>query len=422
MKKTLDTLLTECESGNRILAHGVTVSNDSHRTRLNNHDLIIGGSGSGKTTGYVCPNLNNPHGSIVVSDTKGRLYKLYASSLRKKGYTVRVIDFISPKKSEGYNPLSYIRRDSDGSLVEADIKKLAAIIAPSLDQYEPFWDYASQRYISMLIGYVLEALPEDEHTMMNVVRLHQEFLAGPGRELFESLSEANPDSYAARKYKMLKKASDAERTWASIMEFVNSALDCFDCNDFRSIFENSNTINLHSIGRKKTAVFLNSSDNDTSYHILCNIFNAQLIQVLIEDADKTRDGRLPVPTRIILDDFAASAKIDNFDKYISILRSRDISVSIILQSISQIENMYGHSNATTIMNNCDHILYLGGGNDLETADFIANHINRTRNTVLGLDNDSAILITRGRPSEVVEKVKPSHPETGLCREHGEEPA
>ncbi len=153
MNNKLDTLLKENSKGYRYLAKGVTVTNDGYESGLNNNDLIIGGSGSGKTTGYVCVNLNNPTGSMVVSDTKGNLYRKYADGLRKKGYDVKVLDFVNPEASVPYNPLAFIQKESD-------IKKVALNIIPqNLDNTALYWTRAASRYSSSLIGYFLDALP-----------------------------------------------------------------------------------------------------------------------------------------------------------------------------------------------------------------------------------------------------------------------
>ena len=106
-----------------------------------------------------------------------------------------------------------------------------------------------------------------------------------------------------------------------------------------------------------------------------------------------------------MDDFAASAKIPDFDKIISVIRSRDISVSIILQSMTQLEAMYSHAEANTIINNCDHILYLGS-QDLQTAEFIGSRIFKTSDAVLCTPRDKAILITTGEKAVTVDKIKP----------------
>ena len=415
-KNTNTSNISKIEKKNQfILARDVALSNDGYATRLNGNVLCIGSAGSGKTTGLVAPNLNNAVDSIVVQDTKCQLFDKFHKKLFSEGYKVFLVDFVNPENSHGYNPLEYIRRRQDGTYVEKDIKKLATLIMPTLDASEPFWEKAASRYIAMLIAFTLEALPEEEHTLMSVVKLHQNYNDSTQRILLD-WAQDNPESYAARKYKMLCSSSKADKMWNSIMEFANEALDPFDCAEFRRIFEAENTIDLHQLSKEKCALFINVSDNDSSYGVLANTLNAQLIQTLLEDADKTPEGRLPVPCRIILDDFAAAAgQIPDFDKTISVIRSRGISVSIMVQSISQLNTMYGEDKAKTICNNCDTIMYLGGGHDLDTANLIAHHANMTQHSVFDLPLNKAILIQRGHGCKLVDKIQPTDAITGLCK-------
>lgn len=399
--------------GERIIANGIRVSNNNRLTGLNGHDLIIGGSSSGKTTGYICSNLNNPHGSLVVQDTKGQLFKQFSASLKRKNYKIIVFDFVDPEKSCPYNPLCYIRRLKDGSPVERDIKKLAVQLTPTLDRNEPFWEKACTRYICMLIAYVLEALPSDEHHMGSVVAVHRLLQEPLGKALLNEWAQESPESYSARKFKMLAGSMVADRMWGSIIEFVNEVLDPFDCSEYSRMFLNPNSWDIREAGRRPCAVFINTSDHDPSYGILTSTLYSQILQVLLDEADAQKEGCLKVPVRLFLDDFASAASINGFDKIISIIRSRNLSVSILLQSLSQLESKYSQSEACTIINNCDHILYLGGGHDLRTAEFIANQINKTAHTILTLPRDKAILITSGDEPLIVDKIKPDNPIAGL---------
>lgn len=390
--------------GHRHLSAEIMISNDTRMTALNNNDLIVGSTGSGKTGGYVVPNLSDPHGSLVVSDTKGRLHHMYRDFLESKGYKVRVIDFINPECSEGYNPLRYIRKHEDGSPYERDIQTLATMMVPVQDTHEPFWEMAASRYLAALIGYVIEALPENEQTMKSVCRLHQEY-SSSGQYLIAEWNIDHPNSYTAKRFKVLEATESADRMRACINEFANAALEPFDYKEFSSVFENPVFLDLTSLGDEKTVLFLITSDNDPSFDLFTNIFHAQLLQTLICEADKHKNGQLTVPVRIILDDFAASAKLPDFARTISIIRSRNISVSIILQSMSQLSALYGACDADTILNNCDHILYLGG-HDLNTTKFISTHIDKPLSSILRLPTNKAILITHGEGGTIVNKSIP----------------
>jgi len=397
--------------GTRKLANGIEVSNNTFETGLNNNDLIIGGSGSSKTGSIVFNLLLNPCGSLVVSDTKGLLYRRFANYLEKEGYVVQNIDFINPKNGMGYNPLDYVRRDEDGKLVESDVKKLASTLMPHLDKDEPFWEKSATRYICMLLGFVLEALPHEEQNMISVLRLHREVLGGAGMQMLKKWTSEHSNSYCNKKYKEMSNTTSAEKTWACITEFANEGLESFGYSDFYPIFSNENSVDLRQLGERKTVLFLKGSDNDTSFHILSTIFFNQLLQVLIESADNRPTGRLKVPTRIVLDDFAASAAIDNFDNVISIIRSRDISVSIVIQSMSQLKSKYSEEEADSILNNCDHIMYMAG-KDYETSRLIANYLNKPIHTVLNLPKNKAVLISSGEGGQIVDKLRSYY----VCKE------
>lgn len=389
----------------RILAQGTTISNDTRITGLNNNDLIIGSSGSGKTGGYVIPNLQNITGSMVVSDTKGQLEKLFKKELKQKGYKVLSLNVVDPLKSCGYNPLKGIRRHKDGSYCEQDVLTLANNIMPTLDSQDPFWERAAASQIAFYIAYCLDALEPEEQNMITVCDLHRAFISPRGILPFEAWAETHPDTFSAKKFRMLRGISSVEKTSSCIYEFVNRGLELFDFKEARKIFESSESIDIASLGREKTVLFLNVSDTDSTFDRIVNIFYTQALQVLCSEADKTASGRLKVPVRIVMDDFAASAKIPDFEKIISVIRSREISVSLVLQSLTQLESMYKKADATTIINNCDHLLYLGC-QDLETADFMGARAYKTPESILSLSREKAILITNGEKAKITDKIKP----------------
>lgn len=389
----------------RILAQNIRVSNDTKKTGLNNNDLIIGSSGAGKTGGYVIPNIQNIEGSLVVSDTKGSLKKRFAKELRAAGYNVCTLDFVNPMESCGYDPLKGIRRYRDGSYREQDVISLAAVLMPGLDSKEPFWERSAASYLAFLIAYALEALPEDEQNMCSVCALHRAFIRPKGELSFIKWMDANMDSFASKKYDKLKAIMNADKMWSSILEFANRALEPFDFREIKHMFGNKKCFDIRDLGRKKTVLFLNVSDTDRVFDDVINVFYTQALQLLCAEADKNEDGRLKVPVRIIMDDFAASTRIPDFDKVISVIRSRDISVSLILQSITQLHSMYGEAAATTIINNCDHLLYLGC-QDQKTAAFIGCRAYKTPETILCKPTDKAYLLTNGEKARLVDKIKP----------------
>lgn len=390
----------------RILAHGRTVSNDTWQTGLNNNDLIIGPSGAGKTRGYVKPNILQCSESMVITDTKGALCSDVGTVLEQEGYKVVEINLADCALSPyGYNPLAYIRQDRDGHYMEQDILTLAACMVPIENQDEPYWELSARIYLESAISYVLEALPEEERHLGSVVRLVGEMgRNGKYKKLMVELEVVDPGSFALSRYRLFQSVADnAERTAACIFSFLASKLAPFSFGDAVRIFNNPKRINIKELGRKKTAVFLNISDTDDSMYRLANIFYTQALHTLCNLADKSLGHRLKVPVRFYLDDFASNVVIPDFDRIISVIRSREISVSIIIQSLSQLESLYGQARAMTILNNCDNMLCLGAGRDISTARYISYQVNKPVSAILNTPLDNAWLLTRGGKAEQVAK-------------------
>ncbi|MCR5649731.1 MAG: type IV secretory system conjugative DNA transfer family protein [Lachnospiraceae bacterium] len=466
--------------GKRCLGKGIYISNDSRVTHLNCNDLIIGSSGSCKTGSIVYTQLKTLNdSSLIVADSKNMLYRMFKDELEKKGYKVRVLDFVNPEQSCLYNPLDYIRRNADGSYNEIDIMKAARSLIPdSLDGHDPFWAISGRAVLEFFISYTLSALPEEDHNMYTVSRLYRAYTREMGESAFIDWIEDHPGSFTSNRYTQIKGMQNADKTWSSILGFVNVALypfdvavlhhifdpnmnktdeeeDCdiyddmidefmppdFDCDDFcfddesiedtpeiseadipeeescseEDIYAKETSseeecppreeLKIESLGKEKTVVFLNISDTDHSIDSLVNLFYTQALQTLVSEADKNDAGQLTVPCRIIFDDFASGTTIPDFDKVISVIRSRDIWVTISLQSLSQLESLYSHPKSLTIQNNCDHIVYMGS-NDLSSAEYIGTRAGRVPEVILSMDRKSEYFIEGGKKAVLVDKVPP----------------
>ena len=397
--------MTGVRYGRRILASNIEVSNDTRISGCNNNDIVCGNSGSGKTGGYVIPNIQNIDSSMVVSDTKGQLARRFKGELERKGYRVYILDLVNPMNSCGYNPMAFIRRYPDGSYREQDILSLAHLICPMSQHEEPIWDLSAASYVAFLISYCLETQPEKDRNLVRVGELHRQFARPNGDIQFLEWILENPESFAAKKYYEITANRTAEKMFASILGFVNVSLESYFFREAQCIFAGRESFDIRELGKRRTVLFLNVSDTDRAFDQIVNIFYSQALQVLCAEADANPDGRLAVPVRIIMDDFAASAVIPNFDKIISVIRSRDIYVSLIIQSLSQLESMYTPAVSRTILNNCDHILYLGS-QDIDTAGYIAARASRTPEAVLSMPRDKAYLITAGDRARLVDKIRP----------------
>ncbi len=388
----------------RKITRNFTVESDTRKTHINNNDLIIGASGAGKTGSYVIPYILDTDESFIVTDTKSNLYNNYRTSLENRGFKVYKMDLIDPMNSCGYNPFNYIGKtvvDGKVKYNEKDIVTLANILVPGVNDSDPFWENQARLVIKCLISYVLDAMEDECKNLITVSDVFRLFASEIDSDRYctfmNDFCGANPDSYTARCYNLLVPGFAADRTWGCIEMFVSDALQIFDFDGARSMLSRPSEFNFEDLGKQKCAVFLNVSDTDRSLDKIVNIFYTQAFQTLCKFADSRPDSRLPMPVRIIMDDFASNATIPDFDKLISVIRSREISTSIILQSVSQLNASYSDAQKWSIVNNCDTILYLGG-TDLTTVNYIAERVRKTTEDVMGLELDKAYVIQRGMRS------------------------
>ena len=408
----------------RCLGKGIYISNNTRETHLNNNDLIIGSAGSCKTGSIVYTQLKTlQNSSLIVADSKNMLHRMFKDELEQKGYKVRVLDFVNLEQSCMYNPLDYVRKNADGSYNEIDIMKISRSLIPDrLDGNDPFWAISGRAVLEFFLSYTLSALPKEDHNMYTVSRLYRAFSQEMGENAFLDWIDKHPGTFTANRYAQIRNMRNADRTWSSILGFVNVALYPFDVAALHHIFDpkmyrhykrknqkdvskEREDLNIASIGREKTVVFLNISDTDHSIDSLVNLFYTQALQTLVSEADQQDNGQLTVPCRIIFDDFASGTIIPDFDKIISVIRSRDIWVTISIQSLSQLESLYSHAQSLTIQNNCDHIIYMGS-NDLSSAEYIGTRAGRVPEEVLAMDRTKEYFIEGGKKAMLVDKVPP----------------
>lgn len=397
----------ELRYGERTFANGVTLSEDTRKTGLNNNVLVIGNTGCGKTGSYICSVLKDIQSSVILQDVKGKLYGMFADELMSRGFNVINLDFTDPVKSQGYNPLAAVRRHKDGSIYEQDIKAIAdSISPPSSSHDEPIWDMCSATMIEFMLAYTLEALPEEHHNMIAVSELFHTYIKDHGDIYFLKWIKDHPDSISAKLFYEIQANRAADKMFASYVGFVSAHLQGFTLKEAQVIFSNENPIDLADIGRRKTAVFIKTSDTEHNFDNIVSLFYTQTLQVLCREADNNPDGKLDVPVHMILDDFGAtSAYINDFDKNISTIRSRDIYASLIIQSLSQLETMYKANADKTIINNCDTLLFMGC-NDPDTARMIADRTLKTADSILCMPRNKVYVIMSGRQAILADKIAP----------------
>lgn len=379
-----------------ILAEEQYYSLDCHKTQLNNNVLVVGTSGAGKTRSVVVPNLLMASGSYIVSDPKGNLYKRYKGYLESQGYVVKKLDFTNPEDSVRYNFFEYIRTTQD-------IVKMSHMLTYQQEgtgTKDPFWDEAAKLLLQAAIALFKERGRKIDQNLSNLLKLIgycqvQEDAANsknPCDILFDEHAQKNSDSYAVRQYNKFRVA--ASRTLKSILITVNARLGTYDTPELQKMTARDD-INISSIGRKKTALFVVVSDTDRSLDGLVNIFFTQAMNELTRYADKECENEcLPVPVRFILDDFATNCCIEEFPRMISSIRSRGISAMLMIQAESQLSRYYGHD-AKTIISNCDTYIYMGG-NDTETAQEVAKRCDLPLKRILYMPVGSNWIFRRGQ--------------------------
>lgn len=392
-------------TSDRILSDGVRVCNNTWITGRNNNDLIIGPSGAGKTTGYVLPNILNSAESMIIVDTKGNLYHKTADHLRQKGYTVFLLDFTDIQNSPvGYNPLDFIHRDEMGEPNEQDIMTISQAILPDESvSNDPFWSRISRLVLETAVAYILDFTSDT--TLTSVSTLLAELTTGKLDRLLEEVGAIAPDSLCYRRYAMWRNMRQAEKMTASVAGILAEAMAVLSSRGAQRLYADPVRVNFQSVANHKTAVFLNVSDTDAAQYKLVSLFYSQALHALSDYADRRPGNRLPIPVRLYLDDFASNLVIPEFDKIISVIRSREISVSIMLQSITQLNTMYGEDRAKTIIANCDHCLLLGC-NDVDTARYFSVKANTSLHRILDMSLDSAWLFERGSEARQVSKTTP----------------
>ena len=243
-------------------------------------------------------------------------------------------------------------------------------IAPYLDEDEKYWDEASRTVLAMLISYVLERITEEDRNLKTVKKFLNLCNRTVIEKIFTEVERTDPESFALDKYESFNKVFEADKPFSCIQSFAATSLDIFTLEGVENMMTNPDKVDLKVIGREKTAVFLNVDDTDRSMDKFVNIFYTQALQMLVEEADSRPESCLKVPVRFILDDFATNTIIPDFDNIISVIRSRGMSVSIIIHNVTQLEGLYDPCRANTIISNCDTVLYLGG-QDERTASMVA---------------------------------------------------
>ena len=334
--------------------------NKNPKYNINKNVLVIGGSGSGKTRFHIKPNLMQMNASYIVTDPKGTVLLECGKMLQMGGYEIKILNTIDFKQSMRYNPFRYI-------YCENDILKLVNCIMENTKGEdskggEDFWAKAEALYYQALIAYIWYEAPEEEKNMTMLldmlnaseVREEDETFKNAVDMLFDQLEAEKPDHFAVRQYRKYKLA--AGKTAKSILISCGARMAPFDIAEVRQMMEGDD-LELELIGDRKTALFCIVSDTDMTFNFISAMVYTQMFNVLCDRALKN-GGALKQHVTCLLDEFA-NQKIPNFQHLISVIRSREISAHIVVQTQSQLKAVY-KDHAETIIGNCSCVLFLGG--------------------------------------------------------------
>ena len=408
------------------------LNTDTVNTQRNNNVLVIGGTGAGKTTcvsNNMLLGLENSN-AVVVCTKKGEM-DTFSRILKSKGYNVCKIDFMEPEQSEyGYDPLS-------GCSSDDDVTNLAQSIvysdASGRKGSDPFWEDSSKNLLSVFLNYVKKGHYKKGKNMRAALDLMNGFHwryrgdedTVPDEDDYEygkyivKLKKEHPLHFEMRNLKKYNLADSA--IWENFDQLSNTTGGCVAGelstafnrvfkSDIRKIVSKAKMFDFKKLLEPKTVLFIRMSPVSTEQHSFIGILYSQLFKNLFELAEKQPENVLPYPVHVICDDFATGCHVKGFDEQISIFREKGISATILIQSETQLVSIYGPYAATTIINNCDTIIYLGGM-DLHTCQNMSIRVNRPIDEVLNMPIGREYFFRRGeKPVVTTRRNYWEHPE------------
>jgi type IV secretion system protein VirD4 len=360
----------------RILSCNMRMNMSDKITDLNNNILLVAGPGRGKTFRVIGPNILQCNGSIILTDPKKELLRIYGNYLKANGYDVRVIDLIDFELSDCYNPLKHI--ENDDKLTEVVETIWASMEDPKAQKGEAVWEDSAKALVESLMFYIYYEMEEKDRTIRKLLELLTELsMEDKGLGLKEmkkkmtQLYRNNPKHPAPKKF--FQAMNGAEQSVKSVMFSATSKLSKMESEGLLKILDHD-TIDYKAMGMdtdKKTALFLCIKDGDTRWNFMVSIAVMQAFDELYYAADHN-GGRLPVPVSCWLDEFRNVPLPKRFPELLSTMRGRNISSIITIQDPSQLEALYKEEKHTVI-GDCETIIYMGGG-DIDTFEWISKQL------------------------------------------------
>lgn len=370
------------ESCNRIISKNLRIDTQGADKASNNNMVVVASSGKFKTTSVVVPNLLSGGANKIVLDVKGELMRNYGLYLKEKGYTIRCLNLKYPNLSDRYNPFAYIETEEDIIKLIANIQK--SLTPPDAMKGEPFWDEGVALYLQSVFFYEWWYAKKEGRTgtFNNVLKLVNDEAKKDTSKPVEKgkqpptllqikmdqlAEEDSPDNPAVRDYRKLK--DGAAETVRSIIIITNAKLKLCETKALKRIFEDDDMHlteyatgvggTLDKPNKNKLITFLCVDDSDQSYNFVCSMLYSQALTILMRMADNNLGGSLPIPLELWLDEFYAGARPADCAQLMGVIRSRNISMIPILQSVSQLKDLYQGEKAEIIHDNCP-VFWFGG--------------------------------------------------------------
>lgn len=360
----------------------VAIENNKHYIDTSsNHTLVIGNTGSGKTVSVIFPlifNLADNGESMIINDVKGEIYKTTYDYLKKKNYDIKVINLRDTNNSDFWNPLTlayqYYKKNDFEKEIET-INDLSTAICEDVTSRDKYWQESSSSVLSALCLALIEDCKSENqvhfHSIYNLLVEHGAKKYMDQNSLDQYFNSRPFGNIAKNLYSTGNFARGETR--ATIFSILSSKLRVFGDTGV-SYMTSKSSFNIRDIGKKKTAIFLIIPDEKISRHFIGSLFVNQVYQVLVEEAQKYKDGKLPVRVNFILDEFSNMVKISEFSKKLTVARSRNVRFYLIIQDFNQLQENYKESSGT-IKSNTSNWIYLST-NDYNTAHELANRIGK----------------------------------------------
>lgn len=378
-KGTINKVVDEYENYNIIFTETEKMTLDNRKIHKNVNTVVLGSPAAGKTRFFVKPNILQASCSYVITDPKGELLESTGSFYVKKGYKLKILNLKDMLKSMCYNPFVYVKKDTD-------IIKLIDCLISNTNKKEiqstadPFWEKSEIALLQAIFYFIYYELVEEEHNFTTVMEL---FRMAEAREedegwksdldiIFEQLEKEKPNHIACKQYKIFKLG--AGKTIKSILISLGVRLSLFNLKEVSDLMI-KDELELDKIGDEKTVLFVVIPDaTDTMFNFIAAMMYTQLFSTLYDVADNSPKRRLKVHVRCLLDEFANIGKIPNFEKLITTMRSREISVAIIIQAISQLKEMYDKQ-WEGMLGTCTALLFLGS-QELSTLEYMSKMLGK----------------------------------------------